>query len=211
MLISEMEKIGFRKIVLLLLLLDVFICIFYRIKPYSYTNSISCGLVNEFPIGEIIDGLEVDLYVTAIDDNFSAIDLLFGTYARDNKDGVLVLEIFNDETLIQRSMINTSDIVDNSYLKFEFPTQKKSKNKEYLIKIYSQNCGYDNAVTLWATSVESNDSSYGINNSKSNGTIIYSTEYKIFYRYTWEIIFFAVVLVTIYTLIPSDKDKKENK
>lgn len=200
-----MKNIGPRKIVIFLLLFDVIICFYYTFRPYSYTNSVSCGLINEYPIGEIIDGLEIYLNITAVDDNFSAIDLLFATYSRENKNGILMLEIYDKENLIKKFMVNTNDIIDNTFLKFEFPIQKKSKNKIYDIKIYSENCTLDNAVTLWASTAESDQSSYNINKSKKEGTLIYNTDYKIFYKYTWEVIFFAAVLATIYTLVPIEK------
>ena len=125
----------------------------------SFTGSIDeaepivdyINVTKELNIGEITRGKKVIQSFIPELDNLNEISLYFATYARTN-DCNLIIQIQNSSFKeLARTEINANKIKDNSWVKFQFPVIKNSKDQILYLNIFSQDAKPGNAVTIYAS------------------------------------------------------------
>lgn len=102
-------------------------------------------------------------------DNLSRIDLMLGTYGRENdKDVIFQLwELAREKKLVVEKVFNASNVRNNLYNPVEFAPQKKSKGREYCFLLSSPESSRDNSICAWMNG----EDIYGRGNFVLNGQV----------------------------------------
>lgn len=116
---------------------------YYDSKSESITPSAYCG--------ELVDGMIIQQISKIYTDDLNAIELLVGTYGRNNT-GKIVIRVLDPESLAILSIgtLDVSFIDDYSYNNVLFDTPVTGYNGRYvLFEISSLGCSKGNAITLY--------------------------------------------------------------
>ncbi|KRE86370.1 hypothetical protein ASG89_10155 [Paenibacillus sp. Soil766] len=125
-------------------------------------------------IGEIVSGTVIEQTINLPRNNLKGIQINFATFERVNT-SELNIEFIVENRIIERKVINTSELVDNSFENILFlDTLTKSKSKDLIIKISSVDGKPGNAVTIWKNmKLLNHGDKLTINSKDINGSINY--------------------------------------
>lgn len=127
-----------------LILVVLFIIWLFNYHVISYQD----GNPNEVPIViEINKKIKKTLKVKY--NNFQSISLRFGTYENNDLKGIIHIELHDQKNKIFDEKIDMSSLRDNEFYEIKFDKQKKSKNKQYTLFVYSEDIKKNNEVAIW--------------------------------------------------------------
>jgi hypothetical protein len=127
---------------------------FYKSKP------------NGRHIGELTKNIVIKQTFLSNDNNLCSIQIMFATFARANS-STINLQLY-DETgaLINEQTIQSSAMLDNSYLLYKFPDINDSLGQYYFLVISSNEAVSGNAVTILCTNEDSYEGELFINDKR---------------------------------------------
>jgi N-acetylglucosaminyl-diphospho-decaprenol L-rhamnosyltransferase len=100
---------------------------------------------------ELIPGEEIKGSFVADENGLSSIRLLAATFNRINNCSFFFeLKENTDNNIIYNKEYKCSDLYDNAFFNFDFSQINNSKNKKYMVKIYSNNSSGGNAISFWS-------------------------------------------------------------
>lgn len=119
-------------------------------EQFRYTDIVSDSLSPAAGIGEIVDGMEINQRVSLKADRLDGVQLLIGTYGRNN-DGVLhvTLEDLSGNKLAKKS-VQVDALLDGKYneISFDAPIEDVSEKVMTLV-LETEGCSAGNAITLY--------------------------------------------------------------
>lgn len=181
---------------LLLFVLFQFGELFYKISSKQEYNNTVQNLGEEV-IGEIYGAIEVGQSFISNEDNISSVEVLMGTFGRNNfstieygiKDNETgqIIEVHNEDAFL---------VKDNEYHKFKFNNLKNTKNREYYFYIKIPDADYNNSVTIYKSKSDAYKDGYLYLNGKSeNGDMALKINSKEAYPRTYTVIIIFVGLL----------------
>ncbi len=109
-------------------------------------------LRHEGTVGEIYGEKIIRQVFPVSSDNLCGIELLPGTFARQNT-GMLRVAVLNEaKQLLYETKTSISKLADNAWWRFDFPPVADSAGKRFIIEVSSAESQTGDAVTLWKTS-----------------------------------------------------------
>ncbi|WP_170972058.1 DUF2142 domain-containing protein [Bacillus yapensis] len=122
------------------------------LSPRDIENSVVNQNKSNETIGEITGDMEISQTFIAEKDNFSRIQIPFGTFNRENV-GTLDIKLLNDrEEVLFSSTVNVQDLSDGTFTNINIPPLKDTKGKDYTLIIKSNGLEKGRSVTLWKSS-----------------------------------------------------------
>ena len=183
-------------IFLIIILLTFLLVIYSRINPlYAPVSD------NEFGDKRIIGVINKDTTLTqkftSTIDTLDSVELTYSTYERENKNGSMVIELFDDNNnKLYYEKYDVSKIKDNSYIRLEFDPQYNSKGKEYTIVVNFEGLTSDEIITFWAVADRDPDLQ-STNKVKVNDAIrVYQYGDSKSYFYTF--VFIIILLIELF-------------
>jgi len=115
------------------------------------------------PVGEIQGTTTVGQTFIARNPNLARVDVLLGTYARENTQEVIFhlrelkpslpeADAIAESADLTRIVINAADVEDNAYHSFKFPPIEDAQGKAYYFFIESPTSSPGDAITAWSSS-----------------------------------------------------------
>lgn len=159
------------------------------------------------PFSGFQDNLLIEQVFAVPGEEISAMEVLFGTYMRENHFSIQVeLREFNSETPLATREIDASQLVDNAYERIDFGSVQVKQGERYVLALRSYGADAGNTVTVYRGE---NGSATGENYARVNGEDqSYTLAFRIFdgtsclYRFLAALIlaFFAVLGGAIWAL-----------
>ncbi|MCM1577245.1 MAG: hypothetical protein NC078_00420 [Ruminococcus sp.] len=143
-----MNKKGFADLIIIsmVILIGMVIALWYKdtdimgIKVPHEGNTVGAVTENNF----------VEQTFLSKENGLTRVDLLLGTYGRENTSNVYFELLDQQGTSFFKQTVNAASLKDNSFYTLDFDTVKDSKEKTYTVKITSDAQSGDNAITVWA-------------------------------------------------------------
>lgn len=182
--------------ILLFLIFLFVICLMVSIlRPIMLPVEIALNAGHTTIVGDIYDGVVLDLEFSCPEDSLSGISFLVATYQQTIVGGSLVVSLVdsNGQHIFVKK-IDSSDIVDNSTIELTFPEQTSSKGITYKLEFITENVSAEMPITFWANNHSIDNSRTRINGEEFAGTIIFSIK-VIAETYPWT--FDLLLLVSI--------------
>lgn len=106
---------------------------------------------NAVPSPQIMGGTEIGQTFVAPSDGLSRIDVMFGTYGRDNDRDVFfrVWEGRQRHKPVAEIVFNASDVLNNLYTPIAFDPVAGSGGRHYVFSLSSPDSTLDNALSVW--------------------------------------------------------------
>lgn len=166
----------------------------------------------EWVVGELVDGRIFSQQVSLSADLLNGVELMIGTYDRDNS-GTLFVEVLNaEEELLGKTMAPLSDLEDNAYCGFSFEQQIQIEPNEPLaVRLYTQDCSAGNAVTIYAGSASSQFAAYQAGQEESLGSLcvrLRGVSHLVHYRTYWIVVAAAFAAMAVYGVISWRRAKR---
>ena len=138
-------------------------------------------LKHNIPVGEIYGDIQIGQTFLAEYEGLSGIDVLMATYNRKNT-GEFIFHLKEDirskEDLFN-CKIDISQLKDNSYVTFKFPSVRDSKGKIIYFYIEAPQSQPGNAITIWSNSTDSyQEGEKIVNGVTSEGDLAFKTRYS---------------------------------
>jgi len=134
----------------------------------------------ELPAGQIIKGREVGQTFYCSHNNLACIEVKLATYKRRNRQDVF-FRLKKSPTAkkdIFKQTFNASDVRDNTYRSFNFPTIPDSKGKTYYFSFKSPRSKKGDAITIWGSNNDRyKKGSLYINKKKEMRDLAFKTYY----------------------------------
>lgn len=119
-------------------------------EQFHYTAITSDALTASDTLGEVVDGMTVTQNIIAPADQIASIDIMAGTYLRDNN-GTMHISIIDESgnILIQKS-VDVSTFYNDIYtnIHFDVPAQTV-EGEQYSLVLTTTGCTFGNAVTFY--------------------------------------------------------------
>jgi hypothetical protein len=134
------------------LILALFILLqVYLIFIKKHLTLVTDVFPNAQPTPSIFGDRKIGQTFVSDKDNLSQIDLMLGTYGRENdRDVVFQLwEFAPEKKLVLEKVFNASNVRNNLYNPIEVRPQKKSRYKKYYFLLYSPESSLDNSICAW--------------------------------------------------------------
>lgn len=174
--------------------------------PVTYVKDSSFDLALDRPFGHIVDGMTIEQLLPCEDKVLHRVGVYMSTYARENRGGVVHLQILDAETkrvLAQRDC-STEEIVDNAFLSIEIA--EPQVHHAYLVRISSTGCTEENAVTPWLTKWLPSENTYTqamVNGAAQSGALnVYWAEEAQRNRGLWEFLLIFGICLTLAPIMP---------
>lgn len=143
--------------------------------PRRSPVSIIINSGNTSTVGDIYDGVVVELEFISPEDSLSGVSLLAATYEKTITGGSLVISLLDEnDQLISSKHFDSKNINDNSWVDFVFPEQVSSKGMIYRIRVETENIGMDMPITFWTNEYLINNVKTRVDGEEIYGTMIFS-------------------------------------
>ena len=167
-----------------------------RISPFYAPAS-----DNEFGDRRIIGVINKDTTLTqkftSTIDILDSVELTYSTYEHENKNGTMVVELFDDNNKkLYYEKYDVSKIKDNSYIRLEFDPQHNSKGKEYTIVINFEGLTNEEIITFWG--VADRDPNLQATNKVKVNDAIRVYQYGDSKSYFYTFVFIIILLVELF-------------
>lgn len=134
----------------------------------------------EVPVGQIITGREVGQTFYCSHNNLACVEAKLATYKRRNRQDVVfyLKESPTAKKVIYKQSFNASDVRDNTYRSFNFPSISDSKGKTYYFSFKSPRSKKGDAITIWSSNNDRyKKGSLYINKEKESRDLAFKTYY----------------------------------
>lgn len=144
-------------------------------------------------------------------DSLDSIQIQYATFDHENEGGNLIIEIFDSNNKnIYYNEYNIEEIKNGDNLRLEFDVQKKSKNKEYILKITCEDVTKDDVITFYA--VTDNDHKLETNSKLNLENSIRIYQYGEDKTYFFTMIILAILFIEIFIFsVIKFKNKKHKE
>ena len=113
--------------------------------------NIALNAGHSITVGDIYDGVALELEFVCPEDSLSGMSFLVATYEQSIIGGALLVSLVDsNDRLVFVKRIDSIDIKDNSTLEFSFPVQIASKGITYRARFETENIFSDTPLTFWA-------------------------------------------------------------
>lgn len=138
--------------VIFLSILFILFCIVFGVKITKEKNLLD---TSNWPSESMQNGIKYTQYFKSNVDDLSGIGIKFSTYRNENKNGSLVINLYDqNDNLIKYSKTNVEDVKDNQVMYIEFDKIKKSKNQNFKIEIYFEEYNENIVLVSWNTKAD---------------------------------------------------------
>lgn len=160
----------------------------------------------------LLDNVTVEETFVYPEDGMNCIEVKFALFLQTFQSGIIHFELYESGNPIQirEGVINATNIKREN-ISFSFPEIKDSKNKEYILKIYTTEVSSDNAMSVFYTSDSSNENVFKMNGDKLQGDLIFTAGVTQ-KEFNLKLIFvFAIILVgiTLFYLFRFNEGKRK--
>lgn len=109
-------------------------------------------------------------------DHLSKIEIMLGTFGREN-DGDVIFELgVSKEKAVEQKVFNAAQVKNNRYHSIVFSSQKNSKGKQYYFTLSSPESTPDNSICAWMNTEDIYpDGQYFFNNQPPGGDLVFRT------------------------------------
>lgn len=163
-----------RKIVLLIMtILSIYICLRVGISldiQYVQNNNYETQANDSRPVGEITEGMVICQELPKIK-RIRTIDILFANYGKTITSDIRVKIVSSKQRELYSTTINGSNIKDNEY--YTMPVNINVSNKELPLSLIVEGANGEtgNAVTIWNSAINNEESGYYINGEKTDRSL----------------------------------------
>lgn len=171
-------------------------------EQFRYSAVAGDAPAAELVVGEIVDGVELRQNVAAPADLLSSIDIMAGTYNRENS-GSMSITVLNaaGETLAQKT-VDIAAFGNNKYTSVALDEQLAVTPGETLTLCLSTQGSYpDNAITIYASTA---GEGYTLGGEEAVGALcirLNGYDCLTFYKTYWVIVAAAFLVLGIYTMV----------
>lgn len=111
---------------------------------------------NAVPSPHIMGGTEIGQTFVAPSDGLSRIDVMFGTYGRDNDEDVFfrLWEGRQGQKPVAEIVFNASDVLNNLFTPIAFDPVARSGGRHYIFTLSSPDSTLDNALSVWMNTAD---------------------------------------------------------
>ncbi|MDW7760068.1 MAG: hypothetical protein SCM96_05450 [Acidobacteriota bacterium] len=111
---------------------------------------------NAVPSPHIMGGTEIGQTFVAPSDGLSRIDVMFGTYGRDNNEDVFfkLWEGRQGQKPVAEIVFNASDVLNNLFTPIAFDPVAGSGGRHYIFILSSPDSTLDNALSVWMNTAD---------------------------------------------------------
>ena len=137
---------------------------------------------NSAPVGEITKDVSIRQTFEALYDNLAGVSIYMATYGRQNSSTLTVSIVQADkEKVLKTYNIDSSKLLNNSWLLLPFEVVKESRNKAFWVDIQG-NGESGNSPTVWMNTESTFAESRGklfINAKESPGSLCFQLYYSV--------------------------------
>ncbi|MCI6850788.1 MAG: ABC transporter permease [Clostridiales bacterium] len=174
-------------------------------EQFRYSARESYAPAASYPVGEIVDGMEITQDLTVDSEGLTGVSVLFATYGRENSGTLEVSLEKADGTVLLQETLDAAKISDNVYQTISFDQRTAMEAGEVLtLRLRSDGCAAGNAVTVYAGNADQEGMpKYSINGEADVGTLCVKLNgytclglYKVY----WVMAAAAFVILAVYAL-----------
>jgi len=131
---------------------------------------------NTNPTPHILDERIVSQTFVSKRDHLAQIEVMLGTFGRENDKNVIFELGIPDQRRILRKVFNASEVENNLYHPIKFAPQKDSKGKKYYFALSSPESTLNNSICAWMNTKDIyEDGQYFFNHRIPGGDLVFRT------------------------------------